>query len=81
MLEEFGCRALDGLGFGGAVRRGFAVVGELEQRVRLRFGRGERSAGAVDALERVAGATECFGFEYVGELGEFQLVDIAQIER
>lgn len=49
--------------------------------MRLRLGLCERSAGAVDAFERVAGAEEGFGFEDRGELREFELVDLAQIER
>jgi hypothetical protein len=49
--------------------------------VRLRLGLCERSAGAVDALEGFACLDEAIGFEDIGELAEFESVDLAQIER
>jgi hypothetical protein len=39
------------------------------------------SPGAVDALDGVAGAEELVGLEDGRELREFELVDLAQIER
>jgi len=73
--------ALDGLGFGGVAGGGFAVFGEFEEGLGLGLGLCEGLAGGVDAFDGFAGGLEGFGFEDGRELGEFEVVDGAEVER
>jgi len=70
-----------GFGVGGGCWFVFEDVGEAGGCQGAGFGVDDGSAGGVDALEGALGGLEGFGFEGGGELGEGDLVEVAEIQR